>query len=109
MSEYREGRRKLQERIDALQRENADLLAQLTETEAALVARDHELARATDQAPRPLLRYVLLPLVVMAAVFTALYFAATSRSAPSPAECTSASTTGPSALAPLGSGPLLGP
>lgn len=93
MSEYREGRRQLHERIEVLKKENADLLAQLTEAEAALVARDHELARATDQAPRPLLRYVLLPLLGMTAVFTVLYFMATSTTRPAasrPDDCPSA-------------------
>lgn len=92
MSEYREGKRHLHERIEALKRQNADLLAQLTEAEAALVARDAELARATDQSARPLLRYVFIPLVGMAAVFTALYFSATSTptpAAPGPGACSS--------------------
>lgn len=82
MSEYRDAKRQLEERIRALKEENEDLLAQLTESEARLVERDIELARSKDHEPRRFAPFMLLPIAGLCGLFAFIFFRVASPAAP---------------------------
>lgn len=74
MTEYREGNRHLQERIALLQREKDELFEQLKETEAALLARDIELAKQKSAPARGALPLTAAAIIGAGLLFAVVYF-----------------------------------